>query len=34
VEGARAVGMHAHVFESAEQAAEIVKAGIRVVDSE
>jgi putative hydrolase of the HAD superfamily len=27
VEGARAVGMHAHVFESAEQAAEIVRAG-------
>lgn len=28
VEGARAVGMQAHVFESAEQAAEIVRAGI------
>jgi len=27
VEGARAVGMHAHVFESAAQAAEIVRAG-------
>jgi putative hydrolase of the HAD superfamily len=27
VEGARAVGMDAHVFESAQQAAEIVKAG-------
>ncbi len=29
VEGARAVGMEAHVFESAEQAAEIVRAGVR-----
>jgi putative hydrolase of the HAD superfamily len=29
VEGARAVGMQAHVFESAEQAAKIVKAGLR-----
>jgi putative hydrolase of the HAD superfamily len=32
VEGARAVGMEAHVFESAEQAAEIVRRGVRVRD--
>ena len=30
VEGARAVGMDAHVFESAEQAREIVRAGIEL----
>ena len=29
IEGAKAVGMQAHVFESAEQAAEIVREGVR-----
>lgn len=34
VEGARAVGMHAHVFASAEQAREIVRAGVGCTSGE